>query len=101
MKQGWSCESYLLIILIGQSDIVKVITFLSLPNELFTQPHSEQVPHLDLSKPGKSGYSGNSSKTGDSCESGTLAILVIMVIMVTLVNMVILSNLAILGILNN
>ena len=95
MKQGWSCESYLWIILIGQSDIVKVITFLSLPYELFTQPHSEQVPHLDLSKPSKSGYSGNSSKLGDSCESGMLAILV------NLVNMFLFSNLAILGILVN
>ena len=101
MKQGWFCESHLWIILIGQSDIVKVITVWSLPNVLFTQPHSEQVPHLDLSKPGKSGYSGNSSKSGDSCESGMLAILVNLVIMVTLVNMVILSNLAILGILVN
>ena len=35
------------------------------------------MPHLDLSKPGKSGYSGNSRKSGDSCESGMLAILVI------------------------
>ena len=63
MKQGWFCESYLWIILIGQSDIVKVITFWSLPNVLFTQPNSEQVPHQDLSKPDKSGYSGNSSKS--------------------------------------
>ena len=35
------------------------------------------MPHLDFSKPGKSGYSGNSRKSGDSCESGMLAILVI------------------------
>ena len=68
MKQGWFCESYLWIILIGQSDIVKVITFWSLPNVLFTQPNScsEQVPHQDLSKPDKSGYSGNASKSSDS-----------------------------------
>ena len=78
MKQGWFCESYLWIILIGQSDIVKVITFWSLPNVLFTQPNScsEQVPHQDLSKPNKSGYSGNASKSSDSDESGMLTILV-------------------------
>ena len=97
MKQGWVCESHLWIILIGQSDIVKVITFWNLPNVLFTLPHNE--PHLDLRQPGKSGYSSNSIKSGDYCESGMLVILVNMVIMVTLVNMVILSNLAILGIL--
>ena len=70
MKQGWFCESYLWIILIGQSDIVKVITFWSLPNVLFTQPNSEQVPLQDLSKPDKSDYSANSSKSSDSGESG-------------------------------
>ena len=56
MKQGWFCESHLWTILIGQSDIVKVITFLSIPNVLFTQSHIEQITHLDLSKPGKSGF---------------------------------------------
>ena len=77
MKQGWFCESYLWIILIGQSDIVKVITFWSLPNVLFAQSNIEQVSHQDLSKPDKSGYSGNSSKSigvageyGNSGESG-------------------------------
>ena len=35
MMQGWTCESHLWIILIGQSDIVKVFIFVSLPNEVF------------------------------------------------------------------
>ena len=48
MMQGWSCESHLWIILIGQSDIVKVITFLSLPNVLFTQLHTVQEPQPNL-----------------------------------------------------
>ena len=37
MMQGWTCESHLWIILIGQSDIVEVIRFVNLFNELFTQ----------------------------------------------------------------
>ena len=35
MMQGWTCESHLWIIFIGQSDIVKVFIFVSLPNEVF------------------------------------------------------------------
>ena len=63
----------------------------------FSQSHSEQIPHLDLSKRGKSGYSGNSSKSGDSCESGILVILRNLVILMFLVNwgiMVIMMNLS-------
>ena len=65
--QGWSCESHLWTIFIGQSDIVKVIAFSSLPNVLF---HTATHWTGTATKSGDSGKSGDNIEPGDSCESG-------------------------------
>ena len=67
--QGWTCVPHQWIILIGYSDIVEVIRFVNLFNELFTQvvTHWTQVLLQDCVKPCKFGGSGD---VGDSCKLG-------------------------------
>ena len=71
MMQGWTCVPHQWIILIGYSDIVEVIRFVNLFNELFTQvvTHWTQVLLQDCIKPCKFGDIGDSCKLGDSGNS--------------------------------
>ena len=72
MMQGWTCESHLWIILIGQSDIVEVIRFVNLFQWTFhTGSHTLIVG--DSCKLGDSGISekfGDFGEFGGSCDSG-------------------------------